>query len=115
MTSVYAHPVDIGYMEQMCAAVESNGGRVLLVQLLCSQDELDRRVVAEHRIAGTKISDAEQLRALLKREDMSTPLPGRKTLTIENTAVSPEEAAEQIAEHYGLKRVGMPAVSQHPG
>jgi hypothetical protein len=101
-TSSYAHPEDIGYMEQMCAAVEGNGGEVHLVQLLCDLDVLLGRVESESRVNASKISDAEALRTVLEARDFSTPLPARDTLSIDNTSLSPAEVAGRIVAHFGL-------------
>lgn len=101
-TSVYAHPQDIGYMEQMCAAIEDNGGRVHLVQLLCDRGVLLQRVVAEHRLLGSKLSDPDALSALLDSVDIETALPGRDSLVIDNTLATAEETARRIVRHFGL-------------
>jgi hypothetical protein len=104
-TSVYVHPQDIGYMEQMCAAVENNGGEVALVQLLCDLETLAERVEAESRLSASKLSSADALRAQLDSLDMSTALPGRESLTIDNSRLSARDVAERIITHFGLERL----------
>lgn len=101
-TSVYAHPEDIGYMEQMCAAVEDNGGEVHLVQLLCDLDILEQRVESESRTQASKVSSAEALRLILEHNDLSTPLPGRESLRIDSSRLSAEEVAGIVIGHLRL-------------
>ena len=113
-TSVYGHPQDLSYMEDMCEAVEDNGGRVSLVQLLCGLDELEGRVTAAHRVEMGKLASVEGLREMLEAHDLSTPVPGRGSLRIDNTAAPPEEVAGRIVRHYGLAAAGPSAAGRGP-
>jgi hypothetical protein len=40
----------------------------------------------------------------LERHELLTPIPGRESLCIDNTSLSPAEVATRIAEHFQLKR-----------
>jgi hypothetical protein len=89
-------------MEDMCVAVEDNGGRVCLVQLVCDLDSLERRVTAAHRVKMGKLATVEHLREVLEAHDLSTPVPGRASLFIDNSCLSPQETAATIVEHFNL-------------
>lgn len=101
-TSVYNHPEDVDYMQQMCRAVEHNGGRVCLVQLLCELDELEQRLTAPHRLQMGKLTNVDRLRSALAELDLTTPVPGRESLRIDNTRVPAEQVASAIVRHFGL-------------
>jgi len=101
-TYVYAHDEDLPDLKPRFEAVEREGGRVCLVQLCCSQEELERRVGADSRVERGKLTAVERLRASQERYDMRTPIPGWDNLTIDNTALAPGEVAQRVVEHYVL-------------
>ena len=101
-TFVYGHPIDLPFIDRICAAVETHGGSVCLVQLTCSAEVQEERVLSADRARRQKARSVDIVRAFNERYDLVTPIPMRPGLTIENTAVSPAEAARRIAEHYGL-------------
>ena len=107
-TFVYAHPSDAAYVEKIFGAVEGHGGRVCLVRLACDKNVLERRLQSEERRAQGKLASLETLRELEGRLDLHSPVPGRASLHIDNTALPPAEAAARIAEHYKLPTVGRP-------
>lgn len=102
-TFVYAHPGDAAFVERVCAAVEPHGGRVCLVQLVCDKNSLERRVVDEERARRGKVATLELLREILGRHDVFSAVPGRGSLSIDNTDLAPAEAARLIIEHYCLR------------
>lgn len=101
-TFVYAHPSDAAYVEKVCGVVERHGGRVCLVRLACDKNELERRLGSEARRAQGKLASLDTLRELEGRLDLHSPVPGRDSLHIDNTALPPAEAAARIVEHYLL-------------
>jgi hypothetical protein len=101
-TFVYDHFADAEHVRSRAAVIEDNGGRVLFVQLLCDPGVHERRVQSEERVLRGKLTDLATVRSVMAQHDLLTPIPGRDSLTIDNTDVSPEDAARQIAEHYGL-------------
>lgn len=107
-TFVYAHPGDTDHVERIAGAVERQGGEVCFVQLLCSPEAQEERVVAEDRARRQKIRSAEFVREMRSFHDLATPVPGRATLTIDTTHTPPADAARRIAEHYALPRAEAP-------
>jgi hypothetical protein len=104
-TFVYAHPEDSPFVEKLCDAVERHGGEVCLVQLTCDKNSLERRVPAEERKRRGKLSTLKLLGEVMGRYDLFTPVPGRESLSIDNTDLAPGEAARLVIEHYGLGNV----------
>jgi hypothetical protein len=69
------------------------------VQLIAPPAELRRRVGDSSRAAHNKIRDVASLDAVLREHDVYASIPGRDSLTIDVTAMSPEEAAARISHH----------------
>jgi hypothetical protein len=101
-TFVYSHPADMPSVERLCGFFEAQGGRALLVRLLCTREELERRLPRPGRAEAGKLASLETFRELLTRHDLFSPIPGRESLEIENTALAPAEVAGLIASHYHL-------------
>jgi predicted kinase len=104
-TFVYARPEDTPFVERVCDLVEGHGGCVLLVRLACAPEELERRLLEPARAEAGKLASLETLRELLGRYDLSSPVPGRESLVVENTRLPPAEVAGLIASHYHLPTV----------
>ncbi|MDT7689210.1 MAG: hypothetical protein QOE46_1969 [Acidobacteriota bacterium] len=103
-TFVYACPEDTPFVERVCETVESEGGRVLLVQLICAPEELERRLPHPERARVGKMASLDMLREVTSRYDIFSRVPERESLSIDNTDVQPAEAARLIISHYRLKR-----------
>jgi hypothetical protein len=100
-TFVYARPNDDAFVDRVCSIVESRGGRVDLVQLVCDQATLERRVAEPSRARYRKISDVATLREKLAWADLMSPVSSRGGLTIDSTQ-PPEESARRIIERLRL-------------
>ena len=104
-TFVYAKGQDDDYFQELIAAAENNGGAVHLVLLHCSDAQRKRRIVDESRVRMRKLTDADSVETSQQRNDLLSPLPGRETLLIDNTDMSPDQVAEQIIKNFGLKQL----------
>ena len=82
--------------------VERYGGRVCFVQLTCDLPILGQRVEMADRAAHGKLLNRDELKRAMEREDMLAAIPGRESLRIDNTELSPSDAARQIASHFEL-------------
>lgn len=92
------------FFEDTISAVESNGGKVLLVQLKTTKEELLKRVESESRKNHEKIHTKEDMKIMFqKHPDMLETFPNRVHITLDTTNVSPKEAADKIIEYYKLK------------
>jgi tRNA uridine 5-carbamoylmethylation protein Kti12 len=101
-TYVYACPEDTPYVERVCETIESRGGRVCLVRLVCEREVLEQRLPHPERAARGKIVALETLNEVIERYDIFSPVPGRESLQIDNTTLAPEEVARRIVSNYHL-------------
>jgi hypothetical protein len=106
-TYAYAHPQDAPQVERMCGIFEARGGRALLVRLVCTREELERRLPRPARVERGKLASLDTLRELAGRYDLFAAVPGRESLEIDNTDVAPGEAARLVVGHYGLGAVSV--------
>jgi hypothetical protein len=103
-TFVYAHGPDDDHFRRLIAAAEDNGGEACLVLLRCEPGEGKRRVASETRARMGKVKTPEMLESLHEKWEMHEPLPGRESLIIDNTTLTPAETAERIISHFGLRQ-----------
>jgi shikimate kinase len=103
-TFVYAHGLDDDHFRRIIASAEDNGGEAFLVLLRCRIEEGRRRVSAESRVRMRKVKTPEMLESLHEKYEMHEPLPGRETLIIDNSDLTPSQAAEQIIDHFRLQQ-----------
>jgi DNA polymerase III delta prime subunit len=101
-TFVYARPEDTPFVERVCETVEGAGGRVLLVQLVCAREELERRLPHPERARVGKMASLDTLREVTARYEIFSPVPERESLEIDNTDLPPAEVARLIVGHYHL-------------
>jgi RNase adaptor protein for sRNA GlmZ degradation len=104
-TFVYAKGQDDEYFRELIAASEDNGGEVRLVLLHCSNEERKRRIVDESRVRLKKLTDADSVDTSQERNDLLSPLPGRKTMILDNTDLTADQAADRIIKKFGLKEI----------
>jgi hypothetical protein len=88
--------------ERFLGRAEGFGARVCLVQLVCDQSVQEERISSPERAELGKLVSIDALREYMGRIDRDRSIPGRETLTIDNTRLPPEEVAWQIATHFGL-------------
>ena len=100
-TFCYEHPADEDFVRQVVDLVEAEDGRVLFVQLTCDRKILEQRVVDPERQRFRKIGSLEKLNKVLAKDYLSE-IPSSESLVIDNSNLSPDEAASQISNHYRL-------------
>lgn len=101
-TCAIAGPQHFDFYRQTAAAIEKHGGHVLFVQLAPSREAMLERVTQNSR-KGIKIETQERLLQLLRNEpELFDTFPDREHLTLDNSALSAEEAAAEIKEYYKL-------------
>lgn len=101
-TFCYAKNFDEPHVEKIIQAVESNGGEIYFVLLTCDRAENEKRVFAESRKKFGKANNLNILNEIFDKYDLSSPVPQRETLLIDNTYLAPENAAKKIIEHFHL-------------
>src|SRR5438477_5463820 len=101
-TFVYAHPQDVPYVDRVAATVERHGGEMCFVQLTCSTEAQEARVVHADRAQFKSVDSVEIVREWNARYELLTPIPGRESLSIDNTQLPATAVAPQIAEQFEL-------------
>jgi shikimate kinase len=102
-TGAYIYPEDTPAIENGFAIAEKYSSRFLLAHLICDMDVLEERVQSEGR--ANKMHSLETAREDMARHDYFTSIPNRKSLQIDNTQITPQAVARQIAAHYRLRLV----------
>lgn len=82
--------------------VESAGGRVLFVELVCPIVELEQRIEGASREAFGKLRSLELFRELQQAGAFIYPQLPDSGLTIDTSKMSPGEAASQICDFFSL-------------
>ena len=104
-TFCYAKGVDDDAYRQLIASAEDNGGEVHAVLVHCRDDVRKERIINESRVRLRKLTDPESVEGSQLRNDLLSPLPGRETLIIDTSDISPDESANRIIGRYGLKEL----------
>jgi hypothetical protein len=94
--------VTAGFVEQAIRTVESEGGQVDFVELVCPLDELRRRMANESRLKYRKLSSVEVFNRLEAEGEFDTAHMPRAAVTIDTSVAKPAEAAEQIRKALGI-------------
>lgn len=110
----FDHPPEEAAVAELAAIFSARGARVLYVELQATQEERLRRNETELRLSQKPSKrDVAFSRGLLLRHDAEYQLDsagrfaGRADwLRIDNTALSPAEAAERIIAHFSLPVTG---------
>jgi hypothetical protein len=109
MVWAFDHPGDLKFVEKQKAVFESEGGRVVFVELTADLETRLQRNASERRMSAKPSKrDVEASRQrLLEGEEVyqldsrgSFPFPGY--LRIDNTRLDPRAVAERIAIHFSL-------------
>jgi len=103
-------PSDWEYIQSLTGIFEEKGAEIYCVELVADQAERLRRNGTENRLANKASKrDVEASTQRIIKEDakyrlVSLPgeIPFKNYLRIDNTHLSPEDAAKQIVEHFGL-------------
>jgi len=101
-TFCYAKDFDDSHVAKIVESVEANGGEVCFVLLTCERDELEKRALEESRKKFGKANNLETLHEILDKYDLSSPVPMRESLQIDNTNLSAELTAQTIIKHFGI-------------
>ena len=101
-TYVYAPLVDEPYVDDIEGIVKEVGGEVHFVRLHAPAEVLEQRVILEDRQRFKKLNSAEKLRQIMAYHDLFTEIPGRESLSLDTSKLSPQESARLIAEHFGF-------------
>ena len=71
----------------------------------CRDQVRKQRIIDESRVRMRKLTDPDSVDTSQDRNDLLSPLPGRETLIIDTSDISPDESATQIINHFGLRTI----------
>ncbi|HSW65681.1 MAG TPA: hypothetical protein VLI54_00900 [Bacillota bacterium] len=90
------------FIRDIVAAVTANGGELCITQLLPSREVLEDRVLSESR-KGVKIDNLERWHELTdNNEGAFATFPDTEHLVLDNSTLTPQQAAQAIVEYYQL-------------
>jgi hypothetical protein len=101
-TFVYSAHEDDDLVRELIEPVQASGGTVLFVRLTCATPELLLRVQSDSRRAFGKLTDPDDLSAVLRRYNFGEAVPFGENLEIDTTNLLPAEAVVRIIDHYSL-------------
>lgn len=101
-TFCYEKGADDPQFARLIAAAEDNGGEAHTVLLICRDDERRRRITDASRTVIGKLIDPDAVTRSRGKCDLESPLPGRDTLIINTTEITPDDSAARIIDYFGL-------------
>ena len=103
-TFCYSNPHDNKFIKKCIRSVERYNGKLYFVHLYCKEEELYKRVSKRNREKFNKLKNACDLKIALEKWNMFSKIPFVKSLSINNTNIPPQKAAQIIKNHYRLKK-----------
>ncbi len=100
-TWAYSHPEFQPQLAKIRDIIGKNNGTIHFVYLQCTEEELYKRVVSPDRTEKGKIDTTEKLERQRARKNHAE-IPGTNSFVIDNTDLSPTDAARNIASHFAL-------------
>jgi len=95
--------VSTSFIDDAIEAVESGGGQVLFVELVCPLEELESRIESASRAEFGKLHSLDQFRQLNQiGAFLYSQLPD-SGLSIDTSQMSPSEAARKICDFFTLE------------
>ena len=91
-----------GFIESARRVVESAGGEVLFVELTCSAEEIERRIVQPARRKFGKLCSVERFHELERAGAFFTDGVPVERLVVDTTELAAPDAASLIATRLGL-------------
>lgn len=101
-TFLYAKKLDDAWVRSVVRRVKKYHGKVCFVNIICSPEELRKRIKHPSRKNFTKIKTLKTLDEVVRRMDIFSSIPGSNSLVIDNTNLSPRAVAQKIKRHYKL-------------
>jgi len=101
-TFAFEPTVRESFVEGVRTTVESRGGEVVFVKLICSPEELEKRIPSEARSRFGKLTSLEQFRELNDAGAFADPGITPDRLVLDTTNLSAGEVASRIASELKL-------------
>ena len=103
-TWAYSHPDFQPYLQRITDIMDRYKADMHFVYVSCSDDALKKRVIQEDRGQVGKINSVAELERQRNLKNHQV-IPNSASLEIDNTDLSPEDAALQIMTHFKLNAV----------
>ena len=100
-TYVFSPVESRAYLDALEGLVADAGGETHFVQLCPPLAVLEERASMPDRVTARKLSDPARLRALVEQHDLYGKVKAGD-LSIDNSHLSPADAADRVARHLGL-------------
>jgi len=100
-TFAFEPTVREGFVDSVRTTVESRGGEVFFVKLICSPEELEKRITSDSRSRYGKLTSLDQFRELNDAGAFADPGVTEDRLVLDTTDLSAAETASRIVT--GLK------------
>ena len=98
------HEASSAYFRRIDELFAGHDAQLLFLRLTCDRTALDGRVTNDDRRLKGAINTVERLASYIDERDPDQPIPGRESLTIDNTLLSPAQVAEAAVAHFGLTK-----------
>ena len=93
---------DFKFIKEVKKLLDIYKCKLMAVQLFCKKEELKKRVISESRKQFKKTQTLEELEYLLSLKDYESSFEEVETFCIDNTNMTPKEAAEKIKEYFSI-------------
>jgi chloramphenicol 3-O-phosphotransferase len=90
--------VSDGFMNRLINEATHWGAEVRLVELVCSEAEIERRLERKSRKQFGKLNSLEEYRKLREAGVFATPTTLKPDLTIDTTSMSPKASAARVVD-----------------
>lgn len=97
-TLVYAAGSDDGFIQQIIDGLKPYDAQIKFVLLTCKTETLLHRAKNESRLRYGKLRNPEFIKEFMRQEEFCRPIPHAPSLIIDNTDVSPTDAASEIID-----------------
>lgn len=101
-TMCYAKKIDDKWVNKVFSIIEKNKGQVCPVLLVTDKKTLHKRVKCTSRKKFGKLKHIKHLDALLKKQDLMSEIPKRKSIKINNTKMPAKKTAKMIKKYFKL-------------
>jgi shikimate kinase len=95
-TFVYEKPTDDGFIKQLLERVESNGGKVIFIQIYCDKEGLLKRVKEESRKQFQKVKSEEGLLKTLADGEQMSSIDFVNSTKIDSSNLSAEDTVSKV-------------------
>jgi len=101
-TFCYKYPDNESSIKEMISNVQNYRGNIYFTRLYCDSNINLQRTLGDSRKSTTKIQTPDELTNTLREENLISPIRLLDHLQINNTNLSPYDAAKAIQLHYQL-------------